>query len=116
MCVTEEITLRFGLTMRVCKKKTEDDGYSRQVQPSAGVAMFIGDRAHPEHGVRVGRSFLQYPPMNQPVEVASVRQEFAAQLGVPHRPPGLKVRFGIGTDLPMSLRRPVKGAIRSTAN
>jgi hypothetical protein len=49
--------------------------------------------------------------LNQPVEVAALRPQFAGFLGLPGRRPDLVVRFGRGPTLPPSLRRPVQAVL-----
>ncbi len=104
----------------VFRKDAENDRYAQQLRSSSGIAVFVGDRADPDHWMRVGRSFqrfalratelgLRHAHVNQPVEVPAVRAEFARWLGTDLRP-DLVVRFGYAEPLPMSLRRPV-GAI-----
>jgi len=46
--------------------------------------------------------------LNQPVEVPTLRPQFATFMGVGNRRPDLVVRFGRGPKLPSSLRRPVE--------
>ena len=47
--------------------------------------------------------------VNQPVEVAAVRPQFASWLGLaPSERADLIVRFGRGPTLPLSMRRPVQ--------
>jgi nitroreductase len=102
----------------VFRKASENDKYRDHVRSSAGVAVFVGDRADPEHWIRVGRSFQRFAlqatalgirnaHVNQPIEVPSVRSEFARWLGIPDARPDLVVRFGRAPAMPMSLRRPV---------
>ncbi|MGL4238328.1 Acg family FMN-binding oxidoreductase [Tabrizicola sp.] len=99
-------------------KESENDKYRDQIRSSAGIAVFAGDRPDPEHWIKVGRSFQRFAlratalgirnaHLNQPVEVATVRPEFARWLGMPDARPDLVVRFGRAPALPMSLRRPV---------
>ena len=96
----------------------ENDKYARQLRSSAGVAVFVAGQADKAHWVEVGRCCqrfalqatalgLRHAFLNQPVEVASLRDGLAALAGVPGRRPDLVVRFGYGADLPRSLRRPV---------
>lgn len=103
----------FGL---VFTKSAEADKYADHVRSSAGIAVFVADAEDADHWVRVGRSFQRFAlqatvlgirtaHLNQPVEVASVREPFARWLGEPGRRPDLVVRFGRGPVLPMSLRR-----------
>lgn len=99
-------------------KDSENDKYRDHIRSSAGIAVFIGDRADPDHWIRVGRSFQRFTlqatalgirnaHLNQPIEVPSIRPEFASWLGMPDARPDLIVRFGRAPALPMSLRRPV---------
>ncbi len=100
------------------QKDSENDKYRSHIRSSAGIAVFVGDGADPEHWVRVGRSFQRFAlqstalgirnaHINQPIEVPALRGEFARWLGMPDARPDLVVRFGRGPTLPMSLRRPV---------
>lgn len=109
----------FGMVFR---KDPENDKYRDQIRSSAGIAVFVGDRADPEHWIKVGRSFQRFAlqatalgirnaHVNQPVEVASVRPEFARWLGVPDARPDLVIRFGRAKAMPMSLRRPVSAVL-----
>ncbi len=103
-------------------KDSENAKYRDHIQSSAGVAVFIGDQADPTHWIRVGRSFERFAlqatalgirnaHINQPIEVPSIRPEFANWLGMPDVRPDLVVRFGRAPVLPMSLRRPVEDVI-----
>ncbi|MEM7059935.1 MAG: Tat pathway signal protein [Pseudomonadota bacterium] len=100
-------------------KEAENTKYRDQILSSAGVAIFIGDQADPLHWINVGRSFERFAlqatalgirnaHINQPIEVPSLRSEFARWLGMPGVRPDLVVRFGRAPALPMSLRRPVE--------
>ena len=79
-------------------------------------------RVFPAHWVAAGRACqrfalqatalgLKYAFINQPVEVASLRPQFAAWLGLGERRPDLVVRFGAGPELPRSLRRPINQVV-----
>jgi hypothetical protein len=103
----------------VFTKKSENDKYARQIRSSAGIAVFIGDRADPDHWTRVGRSYERFAlqaaalgirtaHVNQPIEVVSLRQEFARWLGIGSARPDLVIRFGRAAPMPMSLRRAAK--------
>lgn len=103
-------------------KEAENAKYIEHIRSSAGVAVFVGDRADPQHWIRVGRSFERFAlqatllgirtaHINQPIEVPSLRDEFAGWLGMPDQRPDLVVRFGRAEALPMSLRRPVDAVI-----
>jgi hypothetical protein len=109
----------FGIVFR---KPSENEKYRDQIRSSAGIAVFVGDRADPEHWIRVGRSFQRFAlqatalgirnaHVNQPIEVPSVRPEFARWLGMPDARPDLVIRFGRAPAMPMSLRRPVSAVL-----
>jgi hypothetical protein len=109
----------FGM---VFKKTAEDKKYVAQLRSSAGVAIFIGDKANKDHWVRVGRSFqrfalqatalgIRHAMINQPVEVPNVRSEFARWLEIGNQRPDLVVRFGYAPPMPMSMRRPSSAVI-----
>ena len=94
----------------------ENEKYARQLRTSAGIAVFVGERADKEHWVRVGRACqrfalqatamgLKHAFVNQPVEVPHLRPELARVAGLPGRRPDLVMRFGYGPTLPYSARR-----------
>ena len=102
--------------------KGENDKYARQIRSSAGIAVFVGQTADKAHWVEVGRRYERFALqatapgirnafLNQPVEVASVRPQFAAAVGLAGLRPDLVVRFGRGPTLPRSLRRPVQAVL-----
>lgn len=106
----------------VFTKDAENTKYRDHIRSSAGVAVFIGERADPEHWMKVGRSFERFAVqatalgirnahINQPIEVPHIRPEFARWLDMPEARPDLVVRFGRAPALPMSLRRPVEDVI-----
>lgn len=102
--------------------RSENDRYARQVRNSAGVAVFVAEQADPAHWIEVGRSYERFALqatalgvrnafLNQPVEVATLRPQFALSLGIGDRRPDLVVRFGRGAKMPSSLRRPVEAVL-----
>ena len=112
-----DVAFRWFLTA-----KGENDKYARQVRSSAGIAVFVGHSADKAHWVEVGRCYERFALqataldirnafLNQPVEVASVRPQFAAAVGLAGQRPDLVVRFGRGPSLPRSLRRPVQAVL-----
>jgi len=99
-------------------KKSEADKYAAQLDSSAGVAVFFGERADRRHWGNVGRAQerflleatrqnLRCAYVNQPVEVASLRPALAALLGEKGLRPDLVIRFGRAATLPYSPRRTV---------
>ena len=107
----------------VFRISSETKKYERQMRSSTGVAVFIGKDETKSRWIDVGRSFerfaLQATEMgvlhshvNQPVEVPSIRNDFANWLGVPDSRPDLVIRFGRGTPMPKSLRRPLDAVVR----
>jgi hypothetical protein len=102
----------------VFRAASENDKYARQIQSSAGVAIFVSEHEDKDHWVRVGRACqrfalqatalgIKHAFINQPVEVAALRPELAALIGMKGRRPDLVMRFGYGPALPFSARRAV---------
>lgn len=100
----------------VFQTKTENDKYARHIDSSAGIAVFFGAKANPEHWTLVGRAcqrFALYSTaiglttafINQPAEVPQLRAEMAALAGLPGRRPSVIMRFGYGPVMPFSPRR-----------
>jgi len=98
--------------------KSENDKYASQLRSSAGLAIFVGAQANQEHWVLAGRACQRFALqatalglkcafVNQPVEVAALRPELAALVGMSGRRPDLVMRFGYGPLLPYPVRRPV---------
>jgi hypothetical protein len=111
--------LAFGWFFRA---KSENDKYARQIRSSGGIAVFVGQTADKAHWVDVGRCYERFALqatalgirnafLNQPVEVPSLRSQFAAAVGLSGQRPDLVVRFGRGPTLPQSLRRPVQAVL-----
>ncbi|MDR3372419.1 MAG: nitroreductase family protein [Ancalomicrobiaceae bacterium] len=101
---------------------TENAKYAKQIASSAGIAVFIAEKADPEHWVLAGRACqrfalqatalgLKHAFVNQPVEVPGLRPELAKLVGLAGRRPDLVMRFGYGPTLPYSARRPVEQTI-----
>lgn len=100
----------------------ENDRYARQVRSSAGLVVIHSDRDDPAHWVQAGRSCqrfalqatalgLRHAHLNQPVEVAAIRPQLQALLGLGDRRPDMVLRFGYAPPMPRSLRRPVAAVI-----
>jgi hypothetical protein len=111
--------LLFKLLIRV---QPENDKNTRYIRSSAGIAVFVSDVNDKAHWVEVGRCYERFALqatalgirnafVNQPVEEASLRPDFARALGLKSGRPDLVVRFGRGPEMPSSLRRPVEAVI-----
>jgi hypothetical protein len=99
--------------------KSENERYARQIRNSAGIAVFVSDANDKAHWVEAGRCYERFALqatalgirnalLNQPVEVGSIRPQFASALGRGSQRPDLAVRFGRGPMMPPSMRRPVQ--------
>ena len=102
----------------VVTKDGENKKCEAQLRSSSGVAVFISDKNEPAFWSAAGRCSQRFALqatalgirhcfINQPVEVPAVRGQFASYLGAGARRPDLVMRFGYGSELPRSLRRPI---------
>ena len=102
--------------------KSENERYARQIRNSAGIAVFVSDSSDRAHWVEAGRCYERFALqatalgirnafLNQPVEVGSIRPQFASALGLGSQRPDLVVRFGRGPTMPLSMRRPVQAVL-----
>lgn len=103
-------------------EEAENDKYARQIRSSAGIAVFVSEVEDKSHWVEAGRAYERFAlqaaamgvrqaHLNQPVEVASLRSQFARAMGITSGRPDLVIRFGRGPELPRSLRRPVAAVL-----
>ena len=101
---------------------SENDKYAKHVRSSAGIGVFVSDVDDKAHWVEAGRCYERFALqatalgirtafLNQPVEVASLRPQFASLVGVAGLRPDLVVRFGRGPLMPGSLRRDVAAVL-----
>lgn len=101
----------------------ENEKYARQLDTSAGVAVFSARKDDPQHWVQAGRACqrfslqatalgLKHSFINQPAEVRSLWPELASLVGLPGRRPDIVIRFGYGATLPYAPRRPVQAVLR----
>ncbi|QCF26153.1 Acg family FMN-binding oxidoreductase [Hydrocarboniclastica marina] len=114
------LAMRFGFS---AKKQNQKD-YTN-IRSSSAIAIVVSDIDDKPHWVEAGRCYerlalqatalgLRTAFINQPVEVAPIRAEFARFLGVGNRRPDLMVRIGRGPEAPRSLRRPVDEVLRTS--
>ncbi len=105
-----------------CTAKSENEKYAEHLRSSAGIAIFVADHIGPAQWIEVGRSYqcfaLQSAALeictaflNQPLEVATLRPQLAAFSAIGAHRPDLVVRFGRGSKLPPSLRRPLQSVL-----
>lgn len=101
---------------------SENDKCAKQLRSSAGVVVFVSDVSDRAHWIEAGRCYERFALqatalgirtafLNQPVEVAPLRAQFAAWLDLGARRPDLIVRFGRGPEMPRSRRRPIEHVI-----
>lgn len=111
--------LVFGL---VVSAKSENDKYTRQLRSSAGVAVFVAAKEDKAHWVDAGRACERFAlqgtvlgvrnaHVNMPIELASLRPQFASALGLGTMRPDLVIRLGGGPTMPPSLRRPLQAVL-----
>jgi hypothetical protein len=97
-------------------KTADNKKLARQLNSSAGLAIFIADEETPEGWIKVGCAFerfalqatilgIRHAHVNMPIEVAELRPAFANWVGIPGRRPDLVIRFGKAPAMPMSMRR-----------
>jgi len=102
--------------------KAENERYAKQIRNSAGIAVFVSGASDRAHWVEAGRCYERFALqatalgirnafLNQPVEVGSIRPQFASALGLGNQRPDLVVRFGRGPMMPLSMRRPVQAVL-----
>jgi nitroreductase len=102
----------------VFRERPENDKYRAQIDSSAGLAIFVSDRNDKRHWIEAGRACqrfalqatvlgLKVAFVNQPLEIPALRLQLASFLSLNERRPDFILRFGVGPDLPRSLRRPV---------
>jgi len=102
--------------------KNENEKYAKHVRSSAGIAVFVSEKNDKQHWLEAGRSYERFALqaaaldirnafLNQPVEVSTLRPQFANYLGIGSQRPDLVVRFGRGAEMPRSLRRPIEAVM-----
>ncbi|AOY86874.1 Tat pathway signal protein [Marinobacter salinus] len=111
------LAMKFGFSAR---KQNQKD--FRHIRSSSAIAVLVSETDDERHWIEAGRCYerlalqaaaldLKTAFLNQPVEVAPLRAEFARFLGVGNGRPDLIVRIGRGLETPRSLRRPVEQVI-----
>lgn len=112
------LAMQFGFSAR---KQNQKD--FRHIRSSSAIAVLVSDIDDKPHWIEAGRCYerlalqaaaldLRTAFINQPVEVASLREKFTDFLGVGTRRPDFIVRIGHGPEAPRSVRRPVEEVVR----
>ena len=100
------------------KPQQQADADAERLRSSAGAVVIGSDTDDKAAWVRAGQVYerlalqmtalnVKSALLNQPIEVAELRRQFASALGLAAAQPQLLMRFGYAADLPRSLRRPV---------
>jgi hypothetical protein len=100
----------------------ENDKYARQIRSSAGIAVFASEANDRAHWIEAGRCCERFALqatalgvrsafINQPVEVAALRPQFAQAMGFTTQRPDIVMRFGHGPQMTRSLRRSVQAVL-----
>lgn len=100
----------------------EKDRYARQIDSSAGIAIFLAEREDEPGWIAVGRACqrfalaatnlgLKHAFINQPVETVRLRPELSSLIGESGLRPDIVMRFGYGPELAFSPRRPVEAVL-----
>lgn len=114
-----ELFMRFAFSSKSQNRKD-----TRNIRSSAAIAVIHSEADDVSHWIEAGRCYerlalqaavlnLRTAFINQPVEVAALRPDFARYLGIGNRRPDLIVRIGQGPETLRSLRRPVEQVIVS---
>jgi hypothetical protein len=102
--------------------KNENEKYAKHVRSSAGIAVFVSEKNDKQNWLETGRCYERFALqatalnirnafLNQPVEVSTLRPQFANYLGIGNQRPDLVVRFGHGAEMSRSLRRPIEAVM-----
>jgi nitroreductase len=116
-----ELFMRLAFSAR---RQNQKD--ARHIRSSAAIAVFVSEVDDMRHWVEAGRCYQRFALqaaalqlrtafINQPVEVAALRPQFAAYLGIGRRRPDLIVRVGQGPEMPRSMRRPLEDVLAERA-
>ncbi|RFF29544.1 Acg family FMN-binding oxidoreductase [Wenzhouxiangella sediminis] len=111
------LAMRFGFS--AAKQNAKD---RQHILSASAVAVIHSESNDKPHWIEAGRCYqrvalqatalgLKTAFINQPVEVAELRPDFARFLELGDRRPDLVVRIGRGPEMPGSLRRPVDDVI-----
>lgn len=105
----------------ILRSSSENAKILKQVQSSAGLAIFVSEKDDTLHWIEAGRCYERFALqatvlgirnsfLNMPVEEASIRKQFSHSFGIENGSrPDFVVRFGKGgNEMPRSLRRPVE--------
>ncbi|MDO8908551.1 MAG: Tat pathway signal protein [Pseudohongiella sp.] len=108
---------------RAFSAKNQNRKDRRHISSSSAIAVIYSQADDIQHWIEAGRCYqrlalqatalgLRTAFINQPVEVAKLRVEFARAIGIGDRRPDFIVRIGRGPEMPRSYRRPVEDVLR----
>lgn len=102
--------------------KNQNRKDAKHIRSSGAIAVLFSEGNDKPYWIEAGRCYqrlalqaaaldLRTAFINQPVEVPSLRPQFASFLGIGNRRADLIVRIGRGPEMPKSLRRPIDSVI-----
>lgn len=102
--------------------KNQNKKDHRHIRSSYAIAVIYSEADDISHWIEAGWCYqrlalqaaalgLRTAFINQPVEVAKLRPEFAHAIGIGDRRPDFIVRIGRGPEMPRSLRRPIEDVL-----
>jgi hypothetical protein len=111
----------------VFSSKAQNRKDTKNIRSSGAIAVIFSEQNDRRHWIEAGRCYerlalqaaaldLRTAFINQPVEVAALRPQFASYLGLGERRPDLVVRIGYGPLAPKSLRRSLDDVVVDDGN
>ena len=108
-----------GIAVSVARQNSKDVAHIRS---SGAIAILVSKANDKRRWIDAGRCYqrlalqatalnIRSAFINQPVEVAALRTQFANYLGIGNLRPDLIIRLGHGPAMPRSLRRPVQDVL-----
>jgi hypothetical protein len=105
--------------VRGMKPQSQADADAQKLRSSPGAVVVTSESDDKAAWVRTGQVYerlaltmtslnVKSAFLNQPIEVAALRSQFQAALGLGAALPQLLLRFGYADSMPRSLRRPVE--------
>jgi hypothetical protein len=106
----------------VASAKSQSRKDTARIRSSGAIAVVCSEANDRQHWIAAGRSYerlalqatalgLKTAFINQPVEIAGLRAQFAQFLGIGNARPDLVLRIGRGPEAPRSVRRRVQDVL-----